>query len=102
MEEMHRQGLTVEAIVSEIKRGVTEGMHPHYSDQPDNFNRRAYTDMAIRLYGGYVPSKLDVDIDRRELKIEISPETLAAMKKGIKVIKSKTIIPDEFRERNEQ
>jgi len=46
IEEMQRQGLTVEAIVGEIKRGMTEGMHPHYSDQPDNFNRRAYTDMA--------------------------------------------------------
>ena len=28
MEEAHRQGLTVEAIIGELKRGVTEAMAP--------------------------------------------------------------------------
>ncbi len=76
MEEAQRQGLTVEAIIGEIKRGMTEGMHPQHPEQPDNFNRRAYTDMAIKIYGGYSPAKLDVDINKREMTIEISPETM--------------------------
>ena len=40
IEEAHRQGLTVEAIIGELKRGVTEAMNPQHPDQPDNFNRR--------------------------------------------------------------
>ena len=49
LEEAHRQGLTIEAIIGELKRGVTEAMHPQAPSQPDNFNRRGYTDMAIKL-----------------------------------------------------
>jgi hypothetical protein len=76
IEEAQRQGLTVEAIIGEIKRGMTEGMHPQHPEQPDNFNRRAYTDMAIKIYGGYSPAKLDVSIDKREMKIEITPDLI--------------------------
>ncbi len=60
IEEAHRQGLTVEAIIGEIKRGMSEAMHATHPDQPDNFNRRAYTDMAVKVYGGYAPTKYDV------------------------------------------
>jgi hypothetical protein len=60
MEEAHRQGLTVEAIISELKRGVTEAMHALHPDQPDNYNRRGYTDLAMKLYGAYAPAKVDV------------------------------------------
>ncbi len=81
IEEAHRQGLTVEAIIGEIKRGMTEGMHPQHPEQPDNFNRRAYTDMAIKIFGGYSPAKLDVDINKREMTIEITPETIKRIEK---------------------
>lgn len=74
IEEAQRQGLTVEAIVGEIKRGMTEATHPQYPDQPDNFNRRGYTDMALRIYGGYAPTKLDIKKDTREISYQISIE----------------------------
>jgi hypothetical protein len=96
IEEMERRGLTVEVIVGEIKRGMTEGMHPQHPDQPDNYNRRAYTDMAIRLYGSYAPTKLDVDIDHRQMTIELSPDTIRAIEKASKEIEEDEPIPEEF------
>lgn len=96
IEEMERQGLTVEAIVGEIKRGMTKGMHPQHPDQPDNYNRRTYTDMAIKLYGGYAPAKLDVDIDHRQMTIEISADTMRRAIKASKEIEEDEPIPEEF------
>ena len=32
--------------------------------------------MAIKIYGGYSPAKLDVNIDKREIKIEITPDII--------------------------
>jgi len=74
IEEAQRQGLTVEAIIGEIKRGMTEAMHPQYSDQPDNYNRKAYTDMAVKIYGGYAPTKVDVYKDSQEFSVRLSIE----------------------------
>jgi hypothetical protein len=79
LEEAHRQGLTVEAIISELKRGVTESMHPQHPDQPDNFNRRAYADMALRLYNAYPPAI--VDIEQKETVIEISEDLIRRMER---------------------
>jgi hypothetical protein len=76
IEEMQRQGLTIEAIVGEIKRGMTEPVHPNHPDFPDNFNRRAYADMAIRLYGGYAPTKVNVKKDSREEYFRVDIETI--------------------------
>ena len=86
LEEMHRQGLTIEAIVGEIKRGVTEAMHPQFPDQPDNFNRRAYTDMAVKIYGAYAPTKLDMRMDKREVKLVVSPETIKRAERAERII----------------
>lgn len=72
IEEMQRQGLTVKAVIGEIKRGMTEGMHPQHPDQPDNFNRRAYTDMAVKIYGGYAPTKVDVHKESLEARYELT------------------------------
>ncbi len=36
IEEMKRQDLTIEAIVGEIKRSMTESLHPQHLDCPDN------------------------------------------------------------------
>lgn len=80
IEEAHRQGLTVEAIIGEVKRGMTEAVHPQFQNQPDNFNRRSYTDMAIKIYGGYAPNKLDVRQDSRELKIILTSDDIEAWK----------------------
>lgn len=76
MEEAHRQGLTVEAIVGELKRGVTEAMHPLRPDQPDNYNRRGYTDLAMKLFGAYAPNKVDLDIQKKDVTIELTPEMI--------------------------
>ena len=76
IEEMQRQGLTVEAVIGEIKRGMTEGMHPQHPDQPDNFNRRAYTDMAVKLYGGYAPTKIDVQKESLEARYELTAKDI--------------------------
>ena len=74
IEEAQRQGLTVEAIIGEIKRGMTEAMHPQHPNQPDNFNRRFYTDMAMKMYGGYAPARIDVHKESREFSFELSIE----------------------------
>ena len=37
--------------------------------------------MAIKIYGGYSPTKLDVDINKREMTIEITPETIKRIEK---------------------
>jgi hypothetical protein len=74
IDEAQRQGLTVEAIISEIKRGMTEAAHPQHPDQPDNFNRRGYADMALRIYGGYSPNRLDITQDTRQVAFHISVE----------------------------
>ena len=76
MEEAHKQGLTVEAIIGELKRGVTAAMHPLRPDQPDNYNRRGYTDLALKLFGAYAPTKIDMDIKKQEVKIVITPEII--------------------------
>ncbi len=81
MEEAHRQGLTVEAIIGELKRGVTESMHPLHPDQPDNYNRRGYTDLAMKLFGAYAPTKVDVDIQKKEVSIEITPEMIERLER---------------------
>ena len=81
IEEAHRQGLTVEAIVGEIKRGMTEAKHPQFPNQPDNFNRRAYTDMAVKIYGGYAPNKLDVREDSRDLVLVLTKDDIKALRK---------------------
>jgi hypothetical protein len=74
IEEMQRQGLTVEAIVGEIKRGMSEAVDPRYPDKPDNFNRRFYTDMAIKIYGGYAPTKFDIHKKSLGINIDLSPD----------------------------
>jgi hypothetical protein len=74
IEEAQRQGLTVEAIIGEIKRGMTEATLPQYPGHPDNFNRRGYTDMALRMYGGYAPNKLDIRKDTTEVGLKITIE----------------------------
>ena len=81
MEEAHRQGLTVEAIIGELKRGVTEAMHPLRPDQPDNYNRRGYTDLALKLFGAYAPTKIDMDIKKQEAKILITPEIIERLER---------------------
>lgn len=81
MEEAHRQGLTVEAIIGELKRGVTEAMHPLRPDQPDNYNRRGYTDLAMRLFGAYAPTKVDLDIQKKEATIVITPEIIERLER---------------------
>ncbi len=81
MEEAHRQGLTVEAIIRELKRGATEAMHPLRPDQPDNYNRRGYTDLAMKLFGAYSPTKVDLDVRKREYTIQITPEILERLER---------------------
>jgi hypothetical protein len=81
MEEAHRQGLTVEAIIGELKRGVTEAMYPLRPDQPDNYNRRGYTDLALKLFGAYAPTKVDLDIQKKEATIVITPETIERLER---------------------
>ena len=56
-------------------------MHPQHPEQPDNFNRRAYADMALKIFGGYSPTKLDVDVNQREIKIEITPDIIKRAEK---------------------
>jgi hypothetical protein len=96
IEEMHKQGLTIEAIVEEIKRGMTEAMHPQHPDQPDNFNRRAYADMAIRLYGGYAPTKVDVQKNSQERSFRLSMETVRIAEEltGEKILVEDAIVVD--------
>jgi len=88
IEEMQRQGLTIEALVGEIKRGMTESVNPKHPDFPDNFNRRAYADMAIRLYGGYAPTKVDVKRESQEssVKLDITTIRLAEELTGEKIL----------------
>jgi len=81
MEEAHRQGLTVEAIIGELKRGVTEAMHPLRPDQPDNYNRRGYMDLAMKLFGAYAPTKVDLDIQKKEATIVITPEVIERLER---------------------
>ena len=97
LEECERQGLTVHAIVKELKRGVTKAMDPHKPDQPDNFNRRSYTDMALKIYGAYPPTK--IELDQRKLEIHLTPEVLERIKeiKGDKEFKK--LISDDVDEK---
>jgi phage terminase small subunit len=104
IEEAQRQGLTIEAIIGEIKRGTTQAMHPQYQSQPDNFNRRAYTDMAVKIYGGYAPTKYDVRSESRELSIELTVEDIRKLEEdtGEKIINEKGgIIPDQKQDENQ-
>lgn len=64
--------LTPKDIMTEVKRGMTEAMNPAHPDMPDNSSRQKYADMAIKILGGYAPSQHNVDIERRELRIELS------------------------------
>ena len=79
LEECERQGLTVHAIIKELKRGVTRAMHPGDPLQPDNFNRRGYLDIALKLFGAYPPLKME--LDERRIEIQITPETLERIEK---------------------
>jgi hypothetical protein len=76
IEIANKMGLTVEAIVGELKRGLLEARHPLHPDQPDNYNRRGYMDIAMKLFGAYAPTKIDMDIRKREYKIVLTPEIL--------------------------
>lgn len=100
IEEAQRQGLTIEAIVGEIKRGMTEAAHPQHPDQPDNFNRRGYTDMALRIYGGYAPTKLDIKKDTREVSYQISIEDQIKANKCIDMLKEDDLIISDRGEHN--
>ncbi|MFX0205850.1 MAG: terminase small subunit [Candidatus Hodarchaeota archaeon] len=104
IEEAQRQGLTIEAIIGEIKRGMSQAMHPQHPDQPDNFNRRAYTDMAVKIYGGYAPSKLDIRKDSRELHVEMTIEEIRAIEEdtGEKLLdENEKPIPNEKKENDQ-
>ena len=79
MEEM---GLTIEVMVKELKRGITEANHPRYSDMPDNYARAKYLDMALRIYGAYAPTKLKVDEERREMKIVLSESAVKRIERA--------------------
>ena len=79
LEECERQGLTVHAIVKELKRGVTEAMDPHKPNRPDNFNRRGYTDIALKLYGAYPPTK--IELDQRKVEMHLTPGILENLRK---------------------
>jgi hypothetical protein len=81
MAEACRQGLTVAAIISELKRGMTEAMHPLHRNQPDNFNRRFYTDLALKLYGAFAPSKVALDIQKKETTIVFGPEIIERLER---------------------
>ncbi len=37
--------------------------------------------MALKIFGGYSPAKLDVDINQREIKIEITPDIIKRAEK---------------------
>jgi hypothetical protein len=80
---------------------MTEAVHPQFPNQPDNFNRRAYTDMAIKIYGGYAPSKLDVRQDSRELKIILTSDDIEAMKEYKRMREEADEIDIESLEKNE-
>lgn len=95
MAEALRQGLTIEAIVGELKRGVTKAMHPQHPDQPDNFNRRAYTDLAMKMFGAYPPQKVDVDIEKREVTLDLTPECLERIRRYYRITGKET--PEEYR-----
>jgi len=87
IDEMRRQGLTIETIVGEIKRGVTEAMHPQNPTQPDNYNRRAYTEMAIKLYGGFAPTKIDLEKhSRHDVYVDLMTIKLAEEVSGEKYL----------------
>jgi hypothetical protein len=79
IEECERQGLTIHAIIKELKRGVTRAMHPGNPLQPDNFNRKGYLDIALKLFGAYPPIKME--LDERRIEIQITPETLERIEK---------------------
>ena len=81
MEEAHRQGLTVEAIIGELKRGLLEARHPLHPDQPDNFNRRGFMDIAMKLFGAYAPTKIEMDVQKKEYKIVITPEIIERLER---------------------
>jgi len=92
IEEMHKQGLTIESIVGEIKRGMSEAMHPQHPEQPDNFNRRAYTDLAVKIYGGYAPTKYDVRQESRSVNYQVSVEAYRRAEE----ITGEKILPDHL------
>ena len=48
--------------------------HTQHPDHPDHFNRRGYVDMALRIYGGYAPSKFEIQKETREESLHISIE----------------------------
>jgi len=54
-------------------------MDPHKPEQPDNFNRRGYTDIALKLYGAYPPMK--IELDQRKVEMHLTPEILANLRK---------------------
>ena len=100
IEEMQDQGLTIDAIVKEIKRGMTESMHPQHPDQPDNYNRRAFADMAIKLYGGYAPSKVNVDIDKT-VKKEVHMVSVDVLLRAEELLGEKLLTEEQRKEAKE-
>lgn len=82
IEVMQENGLTIENLVGELKRGALGAMHPQFPDQPDNFNRRFSLDMIFKLFGAYAPTKVDIDIEKREMKIDITDDVIARIEKA--------------------
>jgi len=62
-------------------------MHPQFPNQPDNFNRRAYTDMAVKIYGAYAPNKVDIQEDSRNITIVLSEEDERSLKEYYRIRK---------------
>jgi hypothetical protein len=73
---------------------MTEAVLPKHPDFPDNCNRPAYADMAIRLYGGYAPTKVDVKKDSGEEYFRVDIETIRLAEKilGEKILDDDTPI----------
>lgn len=62
---------------------MTEATLPQHPEHPDNFNRRGYTDMALRIYGGYAPSKLEIEKSTKEESFHVSIEQIRSAEKVI-------------------
>ena len=82
IEVMQENGLTVENLVGELKRGALQSKDARNPSQPDNFNRRFYLDMIFRLFGAYAPTKVDVDIEKREMKIDLTEDVISRIERA--------------------
>jgi len=63
------------------EKGISYPLHPLHPDQPDNYNRRGYTDIAMKLFGVYAPTKVDLDIQKKEAPIVITPEIIERLER---------------------